>query len=719
MKLQSIVLFSIAATAMSEEATFAPPEEKRAIASVRVDAPIALDGRLDEPAWSTAPAAHGFRQIDPKQGEPATSDTEVRVLYDDANLYIGAICHDPAGKDGVRVPDLRRDFDYYANDLLGISLDPFGDGRTAIAFQVNPFGALRDLQVFDDVLADREWDAVWSARTTRHDDRWIAEIAIPWSTFRYPADARQWGVNFVRIVRRSNELSGWSPWPRAYSPYRMPYAGTLQNVAPPPPRINIRVNPYTVARADSIGSRDARDVDVGGDLKWAITPSSVLDATVNTDFAQADVDRQVVNLSRFSVFSPEKRQFFLENASFFTLGDAATVHPFFTRRIGLDDSGQPLPIAAGLRYVDRTTSRSIGGMLLQTRGDDDAPASTFGIARFIGNIGSAHRVGGTVISRRDGDARTNTVFALDGFVRPVENVTVEAMLSRSLTTGDGGEGFGSHVSAVYRSNRGFARFRSGVVTEGYRADAGFIPRPNAILTSAGGWPAIRSPRWPKWIRAMEPDLFIDLQHRASDRKLEEARVSFGPLYLTLADGGIVRAYIDHESQRLESSFSPLPGLSIERGDYDFARYGITWTSDQSRRLRGSIKLENGGFYDGTRRLIDASITFAPSPRASFGVSWQQNALDGIGTENAKRTTILMAPEIRLALNPRLQLYSFYQSNEAAESASLFVRLSWEYRPLSYVYLVLNDRAVLDDGGFVTPFPRERQIILKFSLLRQL
>jgi hypothetical protein len=293
------------------------------------------------------------------------------------------------------------------------------------------------------------------------------------------------------------------------------------------------------------------------------------------------------------------------------------------------------------------------------------------------------------------------------------------MLSRSITTGEGGEGFGAHLNAIYRSNRGYARVTSGIVTENYRADTGFIARPNTIVTSLGGWLSNRSKRLPKWIRAFEPDLFIDVYHRASDRELQEARVSFAPLYFTFSDGGVVRAYIDHESQRLTAPFAPLPGLSIDRGEYDFARYGVSWTSDQSRRLRGSIKIENGGFYDGTRRLIDGSLTFAPSPRAAFGVSWQQNALYDVGPERRDRTTVLVAPEIRLALNPRLQLYSFYQRNQAAEAASLFVRLSWEYRPLSYVYLVVNDRAALDREGFVAEFPRERQVIVKFSFLRQL
>lgn len=340
------------------------PNERKSYVALRIATPIRLDGRLGEVVWQAAPVATGFRQVEPEQDAPARFRTEVRVLFDDQNLYFGVTSHDSAGRDGVRVQDLRRKFDYNNNDLVGISLDPLGDGRTAVAFQVTPYGSLRELQVLDDQVYNRQWEAVWSARTEVTDSGWTAEIAIPWATLRYRNDGGPWGANFYRIARRENELSAWSPWPRQFTAYRVPYFGTLEGLVPPGSSSNIRVRPYVVGETVKSGADPAPlgdgAVKAGGEVIWSPTSSSVLEATINTDFAQADVDRQVVNLRLFSVFFPERRQFFLENANLFDVGLSGSesgfiVQPFFSRRIGLDPAGAAIPIQAGLRYVARAT----------------------------------------------------------------------------------------------------------------------------------------------------------------------------------------------------------------------------------------------------------------------------------------------------------------------------------------------------------------------------
>ncbi|NJL76512.1 MAG: carbohydrate binding family 9 domain-containing protein [Saprospiraceae bacterium] len=293
-------------------------------------------------------------QKDPNQGQPASYPTQIKVLYNEQYLYVAAICYQP--KSTIRVQNLRRDFDYDFNDLFGIAIDGYQDKRNASVFQVSPYGNLRDLQALDGTLYNREWDALWQGRTQRLEDRWTVEMAIPWKVLRYPENCTELGVIFTRNIRSNNELASLPGIPRVFDVYRMAYEGVLQGIQVPPPSSNLQINPYFLANRDNEkqGTNDNQfslSSKVGGEVKWAINPSTVLDATINTDFAQADVDRQVVNFERYSVFFPERRQFFLENANVFNANVTNWIRPFFSRRIGLDAAGNPIPIDAGIRLV--------------------------------------------------------------------------------------------------------------------------------------------------------------------------------------------------------------------------------------------------------------------------------------------------------------------------------------------------------------------------------
>ena len=708
------------------QAAFAPPEVPPMLVAARTAAAPRLDGVLDEPEWSLAPAADGFRQIDPRQGEPATHDTSVRVLYDAGHIYLGVRCSDPGGRAGLRVQDLRRDFDYFANDLFGIAFDPHGDGRSAVAFQVNPAGALRDLQVFDDEFYDREWDAVWSARTRVLSDGWTAEVAIPWSTLRYRRGQGRapWGVNFVRIVRRLNESSGWSPWPRAYSAYRMTYAGRIQGLDPPPPSLNLRVQPYAVLRAEQAGSGRERvssaTPEFGADVKWAPTPDLALDLTVNTDFAQADADRQVVNLSRFSVFFPERRPFFLENASLFALGSSNDFEPFFSRRVGLGDDGRPLPIEAGVRLTRRDATGGFGALLLRSGAQGRAPRSDFLLARYQRHLGSTNRLGALVVARQDdgGDAGArNAVAAVDGYFRFGQRFSAYGVLSGSHTRGPGGDGAAARLWLAQRSNWGYLGWIQALVTREYRADVGYVARHDTLVTSPALDLDLR-PRWlPRSLRALTPAASAFFYHGAGDRKLQEGVVRLRPLRVEFADGGSAALYAEPYWQALETAFEPLPGLRVEPGRYRYTRYGLRLERDASRRFSASLDAHLGGYFDGRLDALDLTLRAAPSPRLAAQLRWGLNALRAVGPARAARSTHLVQPELRAALDPRLQLVGIWQYNTAARLSSWNLRLSWEFRPLSFLHVVYND---LDPVGALAPAgPRRKQLIFKLTYLKPL
>lgn len=343
------------------------------IQAMEISGLITIDGLLNESSWQQAPVTSDFFRMEPRQGGNFLYQTFVRILFDEKNIYFGVFCKDSLGKRGVRVQDFRRDFTYGENDVFYIQLDPQNLKRFCVSFQTTPIGTQRDLQVFDDSFKDNDWDALWKVRTAVTDSGYYAEFAIPFKSLRYDkslSDSVSWGVTFARLARRDYEVTVFPAIPQAFSPYRMNYAAQITGLKTPPPALNLRVQPYTLYQASAITSdagakTNTNKLKVGGEIKWAVSPNAVLDFTVNTDFAQADVDRAVINLTRFNVFFPERRQFFLENSGIYAGADIDGVKPFFSRTIGLANAqfnATPVSIDAGLRYTDRTANRTLAGL---------------------------------------------------------------------------------------------------------------------------------------------------------------------------------------------------------------------------------------------------------------------------------------------------------------------------------------------------------------------
>ncbi|TAF91125.1 MAG: hypothetical protein EAZ47_10335 [Bacteroidetes bacterium] len=322
---------------------FPPPAIPVSVYATAATEPVTVDGKLNETDWQKAPIVSQFFRTEPRQGGSYKFATQVRILFDKKNIYFGVFCKDSTGRKGIRVQDLRRDFLFGQNDIFFVQLDPQNLQRFCVSFQTTPYGNQRDLQVFDDDIRDNDWDALWKVRTQITDSGYYAEFAIPFVSLRYnkpkETDSVSWGITFSRLARRSYEQTVFPAIPQAFSPYRMAYAAQLKGLKLPPPSINLRVQPYSLFQYDkttnAANETSAKsNIKFGGELKWAINPHSVLDATFNTDFAQADVDRAVNNLTRFNVFFPERRQFFLENSGVYA-GNVDGIRPFFSRTIGL------------------------------------------------------------------------------------------------------------------------------------------------------------------------------------------------------------------------------------------------------------------------------------------------------------------------------------------------------------------------------------------------
>jgi hypothetical protein len=398
--------------AQNASENFPPPENPPSIRAVKTAEKITLDGLLDETDWQrTTPISGGdFFRMEPKQGGDFAFKTSVRLLFDEKNLYVGVFCADSLGKKGVRVQDFRRDFAFGENDIFFFQLDPQNLRRYCVSFQTTPLGTQRDMQIFDDNTYDNDWDALWSVKTKVLANGWSAEFAIPFKSLRYElpkaGEAVSWGFTASRLARRTYEQTVFPPVPQAFSPYRMTYAARLEGLELPKPALNLRLNPYVLYNFEEKqdnGSVSEGKPKLGGDAKWALNSHAVLDLTFNTDFAQADVDRAVNNLTRFNVFFPERRQFFLENSGIYP--SDGSIYPFFSRTIGLSNSqfnATAVPIDAGVRFNDRNEKRTLSGLYVHQRATDEQGGAS------LGNRITSEPCSPTASMRRKGSLRAIT-----------------------------------------------------------------------------------------------------------------------------------------------------------------------------------------------------------------------------------------------------------------------------------------------------------------------
>ncbi|MEO5977766.1 MAG: DUF5916 domain-containing protein [Chryseolinea sp.] len=729
------VLLFIAADLSAQDATiFRPDSIRKELHATEINTMLRINGVPNEEAWKSATTSPAFVQIEPFQGSRPNHATEVKVLYNKKYLYFAIFSRDSLGRKAIRAVDFKRDFSQRQHDLITMSFDAFNDNRNAIALSTNPYGVQRDYLSFDDLYFDNDWDGLWRVRTSRTDSGWVAEIAVPWKTLRYPQrgdSIQEWGFNVFRNRRLTNETSALSPYPRAYTSTRMAYAGVLKNLKPPRSTTNIRAVPYFLTSYDKIddGSTkmDKVNYKVGGELKWALSPHAILDLTANTDFAQADADRQVNNVTRFSVFFPERRQFFLENASLFGIGVAPAddgslgsmrVQPFFSRRIGLDAKGNPVPIDAGGRFVYRSSKQNLGAIVMRQRATNEEPATNFFVGRYSKNIGTQNRMGG-MVSVKDQNGNTNITSTIDGFVRLKTAHSINAMAIHTLTTQTGSQGFAGFAQYQYLSNQTKIWLTESVVTKNFNPEMGFVSRTDVIGTTPGINFYYRGKNLPfkKILRAYEPGVLPEMYLQASTGKLIELQIPIFPVWLNLQRGGYLGYGANPTYQFLTEAFEPL-GVSIEPGSYNYIRNQVWFSTDQSRVISVQGLAEWGTYFDGRLTTFDWKLLIAPIPHFSITGRFNRNHFYSVGEDDTTVKVDYYSVEGRFAMNPRIQLIGFYQRNSENDSENYNIRLALEYLPLSYIYLVYNHGVANNADPLASARQRQDHFIAKISLLKQ-
>lgn len=722
----------LAAQTGRDTLNFLPPAIPPSVFSVETTDNMSIDGRLNEGVWQRAPIVSDFFRVEPRQGGSFKYKTRVQVAFDKKTLYFGVFCQDSLGKKGVRVPDLRRDFNYGETDVFFLQLDPQNLKRYCVSFQTTPLGTQRDLQAFDDSFRDNNWDSPWRVRTSVVDSGYFAEFAIPFNTLRYDRtynmDSVSWGLTFARLARRDYEQTVFPAIPQAFSPYRMTYAAALKGLKLPPPSVNLRLQPYILGQfsknkdANGAISKDD-DIKVGGEVKWALNTHSVLDFTFNTDFAQADVDRAVNNLTRFNVFFPERRQFFLENSGVFSGVDGKDVIPFFSRSIGLENSqfnANPVSIDVGTRFTDRTQKRTWAGLYVHQQGSDVQSAANFGVLRYLHNYGKQNNIGAMLTHRLD-EANTekgflqkdNTTLTIDGLVRPKNDITIQYLLSTSKDAGLSDKmGYAGSIYAGYFPNNWYLGWVTKWVSQDYNPAMGFVFQHNTIWHNPGGY-YIWRPKSEKlkWIRRFDPGMFVNYYHNADNGRLQQAELYIFPMYLFFSDNSKLEYSIFPTWQNVEVNFAPL-SIPIAKGRYFYTKQLISYNSDASKKISASLKYEWGGYFNGKLQTLTSGVRLAPIPHIAFTFDYQFNNLENVGIEEKNLKTHLVTGGLRLAANPRLQVSAFYQYNSFDLRGRWNVRGSWEFAPLSFVYVVFNE------SNFQNNLQRNQSVINKVTYLRQ-
>ena len=697
-----LIGFTAVAAQDRPESGAQPPAALKDVIAVRTTEPIDVDGHLDEPAWRLATAATDFVQQQPDEGQPARLRTEVRFLYDDSTLYVGAMLHDDEPK-RVVINELKRDFAEANNDLFGVVLDTFRDRRTAYGFVTNPGGAQRETQAYDrGEKDDASWNAVWVAKTAILEDGWSVEMAIPFKTLRFrEGDDQPWGLNLVRVVRRRNETETWSPVPRQFTHYPVGYAGQLRGITGVRGGRNLRITPFATGRTERVGlDADWNGKGDGGfDVKWAITPSLVLDGTYRTDFAQVEADQVQINLSRFSLLFPEKRQFFLESPGSFQIGLTAEeggisgnmLVPFFTRRIGLSETNTPIPVIAGARVTGQSGGTTVGLLNITTASNGPRPGDNFTALRLARPLRQRGlTVGGFYFGREaTGEAGAygsyNRVLGGDLRYSPNRTLDVEAYTMRSESDGPEDD-WAAKVGMRLRANQHRGRLSYLYIGDRFRHDLGYVRQRDASMVF-GDYSAIFRPKATyDVVRDYELKMEVQFVRDSNNRNLitRQLRPSF---IMQFADGGQFRATAESSFERLTEPFRLRSTVVLPPGDYSYGEGVLYYESSRARPVSFLLHGNYGTFWSGDRRRWRVGIRWRLNAHLAASAEYDRNK---IALPEGRFSEGLAAIRVDWSITTKMFLNAFIQYNGRDDVWLTNVRFNLIHRPLSDIYVVWND-----------------------------
>ncbi len=698
----------------------------RTVHAVRLTEPLKLDGRLDEPVYASVPSTSEFIQQEPHEGEPATEKTEAWVFFDDQNVYFALRCWVSEGQRIVANEMRRDDINIWWNDNVGISIDTFHDGRGGVFFQTNALGGVRDGAVSDERNVNYDYNSVWNVKSQRFDQGWTTELQIPFKSLRYTGDRDQvWGLILQRVLRGKNELSYLTRMPASYAGqalFKYSSAATLVGIQAPTGLRSLDVKPYIVTGvttnrvATPAISNDATG-DVGVDAKYGVTRGLTADLTYNTDFAQAEADDTQVNLTRFNLFFPEKREFFLEGQTIFAFGGVnaqaqggpgETPVMFFSRRIGLDN-GQAVPIRGGGRLTGRAGKYTVGLLNIET-GDSSlagTPATNFTVVRVKRDILRRSSIGVLGTARAPSGGTASQLEGLDAAMQFYQNVQVNGYYAR--TQKDGAPGDAESYLGQFR----YAADRYGLegtrlkVGGAFNPEVGFLKRQDFVRNYAFARFSPR-PRNIPGVRKIGVEASVD--NFESGAGALQTRLVLGTLRGNMENGDNWDLNYLHTEDVLAKPFQIASNVLLPVGDYNFGEARLNYQLGPQRQLTGTLTVAKGTFYSGDKTeagytgRIGVSSHLVLEPRLS---------LNWVDLPEGNFVARVISNRTTVAITPRMFLAALMQYNSSSSTFGANIRFRWEYTPGSDLFVVYTEgrdtrpigETDLQSRGFTVKFTR--------------
>ena len=712
-----------------------PREEPalRVAEAFRVDHPPRLDGTLDDPLWQQAPPIADFKQREPYEGQPATERTEVRLLYSRSEVYFGIACHDSAGN-GPVATQLRRDVSQELDDYFEVVIDSRHDRRNAYVFQVNPLGTQRDALITDEQAGETQdgdtgWDGVWTSEARITADGWTATLAIPFSTLNFMRSRDVvWGLNFKRFIRRKNEEDLWSGWRRTFGAAKISQAGEMHGITDIGSGRLFIIKPYALggfshlpANAFSSGlTPGTTALYTGGvDIKIGLRSNLVANLTGNTDFADSDVDVQQFNLTPYKLFFPEKRQFFLENAGVFAfpMGLSSTADQlFFSRQIGIDPiTGQQVPINGGAKVTGSLDGFEVGVMDVDTRSSGPNPWANYAVVRVKKSLGgSGSYIGVMGIDKRSGEvaSRFNQTSGADGRLVLFKNLVLGGYIAQTRTAGFSGGQSNLGASLNFRSNWLDFQAEHRKIGPNFNPSVGFLERTDCICDYADATFKTRPEFY--GIRELQFEGFIlhapDTHHVVQTQEWQNTfRADFHNGSYT--DDDIVDVF----AQRLTTPFNIYKNVNIPVGVYNWTRHQLTYGTPQDRRVTVQFYERFGSYYNGRLNELRVRTTYRANERLSVSLGPQWNRFR-LPLADGNFSVVFGALETDYSFSRFLSLSTILQIDTAnAQGASANIRLRWNYRPDSDLYVIYTAGQKFASLAPVTPAEfYEHRFVVKYT-----
>jgi len=678
---------------------------------------IKVDGLLNEESWKGTERAGNFTRVTPVDTGFAVAQTVVYITYDKSYLYVGAVCFDPLpGKRPVE--SLRRDFEFNRNDNFRVHLDTYNNLTNGYAFGVSAAGAQCDGVIVNGSQSSFTWDTKWKSEVKSYDDRWVAEMAIPFRSLRYFGGENEWGINFGRLDLKTNEKSAWAPVPRQFPHNSLPYAGTLL-WDKPLDKAGLRLSfiPYATSRVikdTEAGHPVSWKWNAGFDTKMILSTSMNLDLTVNPDYSQVEEDRQQTNLDRFELFYPERRQFFLENSDLFANLGNSQAQPFFSRRIGLN-----VPVNFGGRLTGRIGNKwRIGMMDIQTGSKGDYLSSNYAVAVLQREIFSRSSIVGFLVNKEITQSYSDAEFTGYRYNRV-------AGLEYNFATADNrwqGKAFW-HQSFYPGSDRNAAAFSGNIgyssqylkaaisqswIGSDYIAEAGYIRR-TGIYKITPSVSYLFYPSKSERIISHGPgasfDVILDPRFNLTDRETE--------LSYTIGwrDKSQLSVSLQEEFVQLDRDYDPTNtgGEKLAAGDrFQWKSATAEFTSDARRLFNYALNAGIGGYYNGNRWFVSGLMNYRVQPYGSIGMSVNYNDISLPGPYNSARL-VLLGPTMDITFTDNLFLSAFVQYNNQIDNLNMNIRFQWRFAPVSDLYIVYTGNSYT--GDFTN---KNRGLVVKLS-----